>query len=147
MTSCGICNVSKHREINNGEKYFILNISSKLDCMYKREVTSSESKYYMGIPGKGLTNSLDLRTKISNNKQWAIFSITGIAYQYFRKLLKNFNNSPYIGYKSKKVHNEPTKVYFFLIKNITHLIKRYKHVPICNNFVKSGDNETIHTHQ
>ena len=35
------------------EKYIILDISSKLDCMDKREFNSSESKDYMGRPGKG----------------------------------------------------------------------------------------------
>ena len=40
MTSCGRRNVRKHREINNGEQYIILDIPSNIDCMDKREVTS-----------------------------------------------------------------------------------------------------------
>ena len=63
MISCGRRNVRKHREIKNGEKYIILDISSNLHCLDKRKVTSSESKDCMGRPGKGLTISLDIRTK------------------------------------------------------------------------------------
>ena len=66
MTSSGKCNARKHREIKNGDKYSILDISYNIDCMDKREVTSSKPKDYMGIPGKGLTNSLAISTKISN---------------------------------------------------------------------------------
>ena len=98
MTSCGSRNVSKHREIKNGEQYIILNISYNLDCMYKREFKSSESKGYMVRPGKGLTNSLAHRNKRSNNKQKVRFAITDINNQEFKKFLKNFNNSTYLGY-------------------------------------------------
>ena len=41
MTSCGRLNVNKHRKTNIGEKYIILDISSKLDCMEKMEFTYS----------------------------------------------------------------------------------------------------------
>ena len=54
----------------------------------------------MGRPDKGLTNSLDLRTKRSNNKQKARFTITDITNQDFSKLLKKVDNSTYLGYKS-----------------------------------------------
>ena len=77
----------------------------------------------MGIPGNGMTTSMVLRTKRSNNKRKARFAITDITNQYFRKFLNKFRNSPYIGYKSKQVHNKPTEAYFFLIKNITKLMK------------------------
>ena len=53
-----------------------------------------------------MTNSMDLITKRSNRKQKASFSITNINNQDFRKLLKNFKNSPYLGFKSKQFHNE-----------------------------------------
>ena len=65
-------------------------------------------------------------------------------------MLEKFENSPYLGYKSKQVHNESTETYLFLIKYITKLIKSDKHVRIHIKFVKSGvnkkighDNETI----
>ena len=78
ITSCVRLKVRKHREINNGEQYIVMEISYKIYFMYKREFTSSESKECMGIPGKGLTTYLSLRTKISNKKQKSRFSITNI---------------------------------------------------------------------
>ena len=77
--------------------------------MDKREVTSSESKKYMGRPGKGLTTSMDIRTKRSNKKQKERNGITDITKQDFSKLLEKFKNSPYLGYKIKQVQNEPTE--------------------------------------
>ena len=77
----------------------------------------------MGRLYKGLTTSLDLSTKRLNKKQKARFSIDDFTNQDLRKLLKNFNNSPYLGHKSKQVQNEQTKTYFFLIKQITNLTK------------------------
>ena len=54
---------------------------------------------YMRIPGKGLPNSLALRTKKPNKNQTANFYITDITNQDLRKLIKNFRNSNYLGYK------------------------------------------------
>ena len=91
--------------------------------------------------GKDLTTPLDTRTKMSNNKQKERFSITDITNQDFRKFLNNFNNLPYLGYKSKQVHNEPTEDYSFLTKQITKLMKTKRHVK--SNFVKSIVSEKI----
>ena len=65
--------------------------------MDKREFTSSESNDYMGIPGKGMTTSLSLRTKTPNKQQKEKFDINDITNQDFRKFIKKFKNSPYIG--------------------------------------------------
>ena len=62
----------------------------------------------MGRPGKGPTTSANLSNKRSNKKQKARFSMTVITNQDFKKFLKKFKNSPYLGYKIKQVHNEPT---------------------------------------
>ena len=80
----------------------------------------------MVISGKGLTTSPTLRTKSPNNKQKARTSITEITNQDFRKFLKEFKNSPYLGYKNKQVHNQPTEAYFFLIKQVYKIVKRKK---------------------
>ena len=88
-----------------------------------------------------MTISLDLRTKISNKKQKSRFAITDITNQDLRKLLKKFKNSPYIGYKSKQINNEPTEAYFFLIKHITKLMKSKSRVQ--SKFIKLGANEKI----
>ena len=66
----------------------------------------------MGRLGKRLTNFLDIIIKKSNKKQKLMFSITDITNQDFRKLLKKFKNSPYLGYKIKQVHNEPTEDFY-----------------------------------
>ena len=66
----------------------------------------------MGRLGKRLTNFLDIIIKRSNKKQKLMFSITDITNHDFRKLLKKFKNSPYLGYKSKQVHNEPTEDFY-----------------------------------
>ena len=41
MKICGLQNVRKNRDINNGEKYIVLYISFKINFMDKREVTYS----------------------------------------------------------------------------------------------------------
>ena len=51
----------------------------------------------MGIPGKGLNISTALRTKMPNKKKKTRFAITDISNKEFRKLLKKFKNSPYLG--------------------------------------------------
>ena len=61
----------------------------------------------MGRLGKGVVISLTLGTKIPNKKQKERTSINGITNQNFRKLIKDFNNWPYLGYKNKQVHNKP----------------------------------------
>ena len=50
-------------------------------------------------PGKMMTTSLALKTKIPNKKQKARFPITDITKQVFRKFHQGFNNPPYICYK------------------------------------------------
>ena len=59
----------------------------------------------MVITGKGLTTHLDLRKKSKQEKN-AIFDITDITRQDFSNLIKKFKILPYLGYKSKQVHNE-----------------------------------------
>ena len=83
------------------------------------------------------------RNKRSKNKQKTRFAITTITKRDLRKSLKRFNNSSYLGYKSNQFHNELTEAYFFLIKNITKLMERERHVRLRTSFVKSGVNEKI----
>ena len=97
----------------------------------------------MGISGKGLNTSMTIRTKRPDKKQKRKTTINIINNQYFRKLLKEFKNSPYLGHKKKKVHNEPTEAYFFLIKQVSKLIKTKKHFWLRTKRVKSDVNKTI----
>ena len=66
MKICGRRNVSKHREINNGEKYITLGIPLNFDSLDKIKITSSEPKDYLGRSVKGLITSLGL-----NNIVWS----------------------------------------------------------------------------
>ena len=63
----------------------------------------------MGRSGKGLTTSLNLRSKMPNNNQKERTAITDNTNQYFRSFLKELNISHYLGYKKKQVRNEPTE--------------------------------------
>ena len=65
-----------------------------------------------------MTASMTLGTKRSKNKKKEMFAISKITNQDISNFLNNFKNSPYLRYKSKQVHNEPTEAYFFLIKHI-----------------------------
>ena len=74
----------------------------------------------MGRSDNGMITSLTFKTKIPNNKQKTRTSITDITNQYFQNLIKEFNNSPYLGYKKKQVHNEPTEaylIYYYYLQN------------------------------
>ena len=63
----------------------------------------------MGRRRKELTNYLNLRTKRPNKNKKSRFAITDITEQDFSKLLKKFEYLPYLGYKVKHDHNEPTE--------------------------------------
>ena len=60
MKNCGRHNIRKHREINIGEKYIILDISLKFGSMEKMKITSSDPKDYLGGLGKRLITFLGL---------------------------------------------------------------------------------------
>ena len=63
-----------------------MDVSSNIDFLYKMEVTSSESKDYMVIPGKGVTNYLDLRTKRPNKQQNERFHVNDITNHFFSEV-------------------------------------------------------------
>ena len=90
---------------------------------------------------------MTLGTKRPNKKQKSRTDITYITNQYFSKLLNNFNNLTYIGYKKKQAYNEPTEAYLFLIKHIYKLIKSKKHIYLCTKKVKSDTNGTKHANE
>ena len=113
-----------------------MDISSKIDCLDKREVTSSESMNYMVKTGKETTNYLYIKTKIANKKQRAKFSITDITKQVFRKFLKKFDKLPYIGYNRKRFHNELDEACFFIIKRINRQKQSERDVLLRTNFVE-----------
>ena len=91
-----------------------------------------------------MTTSLTPWTKSKNKKQKASTAISDIPNQYFRKLFKKCKNLPYLGYKKKQVHNEPTESYFFPIKDILKLVKIKKYVPLSTKRDKLDVNGTKH---
>ena len=68
MNNFGRCNVSKHRVINGSDKYVTLDILLEWDSLYKMRTTSSDSEFYLGRSGKGLTTSLGIKTKTRPKK-------------------------------------------------------------------------------
>ena len=62
MKNCARRNVSKHREIKNGEKCITLDISLKFGSLDKMEITYSDTKDYLVRSGKGLITSLVINT-------------------------------------------------------------------------------------
>ena len=53
--------------------------------------------------------------------------ITDTNNHYFSNFLREFKNSPCLGYKSKQVYNERIETYLFLINYILKPIKTKKH--------------------
>ena len=90
----------------------------------------------MEISGKGVTTSLTLRTKRTNNKQRASINITGSTNHDLGELIKEFNNSHYLCNKNKKVHNELTKDFLFIIKYFSKLTKIKKNIGMHTKRVK-----------
>ena len=81
--------IRRHKEIKNGEQYVALEIYLKLDCLDKREVTTSGSRDYVRRAGKCLTTALNIRTKIRpNKKQKARTYNTDVVPKYFMKLIE-----------------------------------------------------------
>ena len=58
IKNCGRSNVTKHRDIKSSDKYVTLNILLNFNSLDKIRITSSESKFKLGISGKGLLTSL-----------------------------------------------------------------------------------------
>ena len=60
MNICGRHNVRKHRKINNGDQYVVLDISLNFGDLKKLLITSLEAKYYLVRLGKGLITFLGM---------------------------------------------------------------------------------------
>ena len=68
MKKCGCCNVRKHMEIKDIDKYITLDISLKFGSLDKMRITSSEPKYYLGRSGKLFIAYLGLNTNARSKK-------------------------------------------------------------------------------
>ena len=113
MKNCGRCNVKKHRETKNGDKYTTLDISLDFGCLENMKITTSDQKYYLGRSGKELITSLSLRTiRRSKKKKKARHAITYIRRKDISKIIKEFEKLPYEVYVQKRSKHEPTEGYF-----------------------------------
>ena len=68
MKFCGFCNVSKHIEIKDSDKYINLDISLKFGSLENMIITSSKPKYNLGRSVKVLIVSLGLTSKARPKK-------------------------------------------------------------------------------
>ena len=110
MKNCGRCDVRKHREIKDSDKYITLDISLKFGSLDKMRITSSYPKYYLGRSGKGLITSLGLKANARSKKyKKARYTITNVSMKYFSKITKEFEKSTYKGYVRKRPKQEPTE--------------------------------------
>ena len=90
MKNGGRCNVRKHMDTKNSEQYIALGISLKFGNLYKIKTTSSEPKHYLGMSGKGLITSMDLKVIIrSKDVKGKSFPLLNSLLRIFIGLLRN----------------------------------------------------------
>ena len=64
----------------------------------------------MGRSGKGLSTSLTLRNRRSSNKKQNTSTANAdVLPQYFMKILEEFKDLPYLGYRKRQNKNDPTE--------------------------------------
>ena len=73
MKNFGRCNVRKHRDIKDSDKYNSLDISLTFDSLDKMRITSSEPKDNLVRSGKGLITSLGIKSKAMPHKKCKVF--------------------------------------------------------------------------
>ena len=69
MKSFSLCNVRKHRDIKDSDKYITSNILLNFGSMEKMRITSLEPKYCLLRSGKGLIIYLGLNTNVIPKKK------------------------------------------------------------------------------
>ena len=109
MKNCGRRNVSKHRDIKNGEKYTTLDILLKFGSMDKMEITNPDPKYYLGRSGKGLITYVGLKIIVMPKKnKKSSYAITNVSMKDLSKIIKEFEKFPYTYCVRKRPNHEPT---------------------------------------
>ena len=93
----------------------------------------------MGISGNRVANSFTLSTRRrSNKKHKAVTENTDVVPQYFMRILEEFKDVPSLRYSKRQVKNDPNEAYFFLAKQMYHIIKNKRHVLLRKKMIKSG---------
>ena len=95
MKNCGRHNVRKQREIKNSNKYITLEIYLKFGCLDKMRIKPSEIRDNLGRPGKGLINSLGLKTKARPKKyKKARYAIRNVIMKDLSTIIREFEKLP-----------------------------------------------------
>ena len=114
MKNCGRLNFRKHRDITDGEKYITLDIYLNFVSLYDMRITSSQTKDYLGGPGKGLITSMGLKTvRRRKKKKKERYAINNFIIKDISKIIKEFEDLPYEGYVQKRSKHVPTDSYFY----------------------------------
>ena len=125
MKNCGRPNVRKHREIKGSENNFTLDISLEFDSPDNMRITSSESKFKLGISGNGLINSLSFNAKTSRNKyKKSRNDIVNVSKKYLLKIIREFEKLPYDIYEKKSPKYEPSDSYFYPERQLANFMMR-----------------------
>ena len=125
MKNCGRRNVRKHRDTKGSNKYVILDISLKFDSLDKMRITCSESKFRLGISGKGLITSMGLKSKTRPKKyKKARYAIKNVSKKDLSKIIREFEKLPYESYEKKRPGHDPTNSYFYLAIQISNCMMR-----------------------
>ena len=126
MKNCGCCNVGKHRDIKDGEKYITLDIYLNFGSLDKMKITSSDPKGYLGRLGKGLITSLGLRIiRMSKKNKKERYAITNASLKNIYNNIKEFKDFYYEGYAWKRFKYLPTHIYFYLSRHIAKCMVRF----------------------
>ena len=87
--------------------------------MDKMKITSSDPKYYFGIPGKGLITSLSLKDiRRSKNVKKEKLAITEFSIRDISKIIEEFRNVTYEGYARKRSKYMPNDSYLYLTRQL-----------------------------
>ena len=83
------------------------------------KITSSESKYNLGISEKGLITSLVIKVEVRSHKyKKASYAIVNVSKKYLSMIIKEFEKLPYESYEKKRPKHEPTDSYFYLERQL-----------------------------
>ena len=94
--------------------------------MEKMRITSSESKYNLGISVKWLITSLGLKNKVRPKKyKNARCAIENVSKKYFSYNSREFDKLPYKSYEIRRPKHEPTDSYFYVERQLTKCMMRY----------------------
>ena len=97
----------------------------KFDSLEKMRITSLESKYILGISGKGLITYLSLKSKaIPNNYKKARYANENFSKKELSNIIRDFDKLLHKSYKRMSPKHEPTESYFYPTRHISKHMMR-----------------------